>query len=105
MIIIIINECIGMLFPMISTLSFTTCTFLLPTTNNQSPTKRSHAAAGLATCAASFIKSPKYVEALVRYSLTLVHLHYLVLDDDLSSADWAYLLRGQLLTPAEVGRL
>ena len=62
----------------------------------------SHASAGIATTACSFIKSPKYVEAIVRYSLTLVHMHYLVLDDDLSTGDWRYLLNGQLLTPAEV---
>ena len=35
-------------------------------------------------------------------ALSLLHLHYLHLDDDLGSEDWKYLLRQQLLTSEEI---
>ena len=68
----------------------------------------SHGMTGLVTYACTFmgdVRQYKYVEAVVRYSLALMHMHYLVLDGMMGEQDYIYLLRQELLTANEIAYL
>lgn len=63
------------------------------------------ASLSLATYCGAFFKSRAGADAIVRYALATVYLHYFDLDDSLGDTDWTALLAKNLLTPGEVAAL